>query len=74
MGDYRCSKCGRGYDVTLSFGEPNETRLANCRVCPANRVFAICERCANLDEIQASPCPWCGGRGMWQTQGTVPAA
>ncbi len=69
----RCSKCGRSYQSSLAFMDPREVKIAHCRVCPANRVFAVCANCADVSQVQASPCPWCGSSHMWTVEGMVPA-
>ena len=69
----RCSKCGTNFDVSLALGATGEVRVAQCRVCPGNAVFAVCERCANLGQVQKTPCPSCNANHMWQISGMVPA-
>jgi hypothetical protein len=48
-------------------------KVASCRVCPVDRVYAVCERCADLEATKQSACPGCGAREMWQVQGMDPA-
>jgi hypothetical protein len=62
----RCNKCGTNYDVSLALASSDEVRVASCRVCPVDRIFAVCERCADLNEIESNPCPWCGATHMWE--------
>ena len=62
-----CSKCGKAYEVSLDLGG-GSTRVAKCRVCPVDRIFMICEHCANLEALQRSPCPWCGAKNMWAVE------
>jgi hypothetical protein len=68
----RCSKCGTNFDVSIMLGATGEVRVAQCRVCPVNAVFAICERCADLDQVQKGPCPWCKAKHMWQISNMLP--
>jgi len=68
----RCSKCGRQYAPSLSL-MGGSLKVASCRVCPVDRVYAVCERCADLEATKQSACPGCGAREMWQVQGMDPA-
>ena len=60
-----CSECRKSFDVSLDFLD-TDVRVVHCRVCPANRIYAICENCADLNQIEKNPCPWCGATHMWQ--------
>lgn len=71
-GDVRCAKCGTVYRVTLTFLDPKEVKVAHCRVCPANHVFAVCGRCADLEQVKNGPCSACGARYQWEVQGMAP--
>jgi hypothetical protein len=73
LGRVRCSKCGTSFDVSIVLGATGEVRVAQCRVCPVNKVFAICERCADLDQVQEGPCPWCKADNMWEISSMVSA-
>lgn len=64
----QCNKCGTYFDVSLALAARGEVGVAHCRVCPVDRVYAICERCANLEQVQQGPCPWCGARHLWQVE------
>lgn len=70
-GTQNCCKCGRSYNVSLSIVASGEVRVAHCRVCPVDRVFAVCERCANLEEVQKNACPWCGARNLWEVTSMI---
>lgn len=72
-GDVRCSKCGTIYGATLTLFDPKEVKVAHCRVCPANRVYAVCGRCADLEGLEGGACPFCGARHQWEVKGMVPA-
>jgi hypothetical protein len=63
----RCSKCGRQYEESLRIGG-GSVKVAKCGACPVNRIFMVCEHCADLEKIVRSPCPWCGARNLWQIQ------
>jgi hypothetical protein len=67
-----CSECGTNYDISLALGASGEVRVASCRVCPVDRIFAVCERCADLDQIESNPCPQCGASHMWEIQKMIP--
>ena len=71
-GQVRCVRCGTIYGVTLILFDPNEVKVASCRVCPVDNVYAICARCANLENVQGGPCPSCSAQHMWQVRGMVP--
>ncbi len=69
---HRCIKCGTDYEVSLDFDAPGGVRVANCRACPVDNVYAVCERCENLDRIESDACPGCGVWNMWEIQKMVP--
>ncbi|MGB8983852.1 MAG: hypothetical protein WCC12_18420 [Anaerolineales bacterium] len=64
-GGAQCSKCGKIYQPILLLGATS-IRVAQCGVCPANHVFAVCERCADLDALSRAACPWCSSMHSWQ--------
>ena len=68
----KCSKCGTSFDASLLLGATGEVSVATCRVCPGGVGFAICERCADLDQVQMSPCPRCGAEHLWQIDSMLP--
>ncbi len=68
----RCSKCGTDYDVSLGFHATGEVRVASCRVCPVDNIYAVCERCEDLDKLESDSCPGCGAWSMWEIQKMVP--
>ena len=68
----RCAKCRTTYNVSLTLFDKREVKVAACRVCPPNNVFAICARCADLSAVEQGPCPGCGARNMWEVRGLVP--
>ena len=68
----KCSKCGTSFDVSLRLIATGEVRVATCRVCPVDSVFAVCERCADLDQVQKSSCPRCRAEHMWQIESMLP--
>ena len=71
-GDVRCRRCGTVYRVTLTLLDPKEVKVAHCRVCPANYVFAVCARCADLEQVENGPCLACGARYQWEVRGMAP--
>jgi DNA-directed RNA polymerase subunit RPC12/RpoP len=71
---YRCAKCGTTFDVSLTLFDKREVKVAHCRVCPPSRVYAVCAKCADLASTEQGPCPSCGARNMWSTQGMVPVS
>jgi hypothetical protein len=68
----RCDKCGQRYGESLSL-MGGSVKVASCQVCPVDRIFAVCERCADIEATKRSSCPGCGARGMWRVQGMDPA-
>jgi hypothetical protein len=68
----RCSKCGTTFDVSIALMATGEVQVLQCRACPANAVYAICERCANLEEVQRGPCPRCKAHNLWESQRMIP--
>jgi hypothetical protein len=70
----RCIMCGTNYDVSLDFNAPDEVKVAHCRACPVDNIYAVCERCENLEQIQMGACPSCGAWYMWEIQKMVPAS
>lgn len=68
----KCSKCRTTFDTSLLLGATGEVRIAICRVCPEGEVLAICERCADLDQVQMSPCPRCGAEYLWEIRRMLP--
>lgn len=70
-GDLRCAHCGRIFGSSLTFMDPREVKVASCRVCPVNRVYAVCARCTDLDGVTSGPCPQCGAKHMWSVSGKV---
>lgn len=67
-----CVGCGKRMEVSLSLSAKGERRVAQCRVCPANRIFAICEDCVDLNQVQQAACPSCGAQHMWEIISKVP--
>jgi len=67
-----CNKCGKNFDVSLSLVAEGEIRIAKCRVCPTNAIYAVCEHCTNLNQIQKNPCPSCHAQNMWEISKMVP--
>jgi len=67
----RCRKCGQLYEESLSL-MGGAVRVASCRVCPVDRIYAVCDRCADIEATKQSACPGCGARGMWQVRGMDP--
>jgi len=70
-GQVRCSSCRTIYGATLTFMDEREVRVASCRVCPVNHIYAICANCADIDAVTQRSCPHCGAR-MWEKRGLVP--
>ncbi len=68
----KCSKCGTNYDVSILLGAAGVVQVAKCRVCPVNAVFAVCEHCADLDQIQKECCPSCNAEHMWEINDMLP--
>ena len=66
-----CSQCGTSFDVSLALVATGEVRVAHCRVCPVDRVYAVCEKCDNLNRVENNPCPRCGAT-MWEVNKMVP--
>ena len=50
-----CSKCGTSFEVSLALVTTGDIRVARCRVCPVDKVYAICERCADLNRVENNP-------------------
>ncbi len=68
----RCSKCGTDYEVSLDFQASGEVRVASCRACPVDNIYAVCEKCEDLDKIESDSCPGCGAWNMWEIRKMVP--
>jgi DnaJ-class molecular chaperone len=68
----KCSRCGKDYKESKNFGASGEIRVAICRACPVDNVFAVCERCDDFGKIELDPCPNCGVWNMWEFQKMVP--
>jgi hypothetical protein len=68
----KCNKCGTIFEDSIALAADGEVRVTQCRVCPVNTGFAVCERCADLDQIQNAPCPLCNAEHMWQISSMVP--
>ena len=68
----RCSRCGRDYKESKKFGVTGEIRVAICRACPVDNVFAVCDRCDDFGKIELDPCPNCGAWNMWEFKKMVP--
>ena len=73
QGIVTCACCGKRMEISIQFLAKGERRVAQCRVCPANKVFAICEDCAFLSIVQKCGCPSCGARHMWEISSMIPA-
>ena len=70
-GQKRCSRCKTVYGASLTLWDEREVRVAYCDVCPANHVYAVCAKCADIDTVTQSGCPHCGTM-MWKKSGLVP--
>jgi len=60
------------YHASLTLFDPKERKVARGRVCPADRIYAVCGSCGDLSQVQSGPCPWCGARHMWEVSGMLP--
>ena len=67
-----CAACKTYFEDSLLLLAKGERRVAQCRACPANRIFAICDNCSELESVQQSPCPFCGTSHMWEVQSMLP--
>lgn len=67
-----CAACGKQMKASIQLMNKEERRVAQCRVCPADRIFAICEDCADLDQILRTFCPSCGAQHMWEIRSMIP--
>lgn len=65
----RCNQCGNFFEISLALGEGK--RVATCRVCPENNVYAVCEDCEDLNQIDNTRCPQCGANHFWDIQTMV---
>jgi len=75
----KCDKCKTYFGTYLNVSTVNailegraKIRVAQCSGCRGERVFAICERCADLEQVQKDPCPWCGANHSWYTESMLP--
>ena len=68
----RCSKCGTDYEESLALYASNEVRVASCRACPVDNIYAVCEKCENIDRMESDSCPGCGNWNMWEIRKMVP--
>jgi len=62
----KCSVCKKWYDVSLALTAKGEVKVAKCRVCPVDAVYAVCENCSNIGQIQDRSCPSCNAQNMWE--------
>lgn len=70
-GDCRCRGCGRVFSVSLGLFDPKEVKVARCRVCPVNDIYAVCSRCADPEKVTKGACPSCGAGGQWEIKGMI---
>ena len=71
-GMVRCSKCGTNFDVSIVMGVTGKVKVLKCRACPVDAVFAVCERCADLDQVQKGSCPSCKADNLWEIDSMLP--
>ncbi|MBN2399086.1 MAG: hypothetical protein JXI33_01960 [Candidatus Aminicenantes bacterium] len=71
-GDVTCSQCGQSYYTSLSLSAVGEVRVIQCAVCPANHVYAVCERCSNIETVQKNACPNCKAQHQWKLKHMLP--
>ena len=70
-GEVQCKKCRSVFGVSLSLSNSNQVKVASCKVCPVNHVYAVCGRCADIEQVNNKACPSCGASDLWEIRGMV---